>query len=143
MPNCKNCGSRITKFDKDRCPICGQINPIDTSSEQTIDITGVIGNSAELNLKKVKTRKKLILLSYTIGFSGAPLFYIGFKKIGFIWLAINVVLMLVPAVIIAIFQPFWLALIIALAVLVFLNAFIGTYFLIRHDFKDAHGELIK
>ena len=28
MPNCRNCGARITKFDKDICPVCGQKNPL-------------------------------------------------------------------------------------------------------------------
>ena len=25
MPICRNCNSRISKFDKDRCPVCGTI----------------------------------------------------------------------------------------------------------------------
>ena len=24
MPYCRNCGARITKFEKDICPVCGQ-----------------------------------------------------------------------------------------------------------------------
>ena len=39
MPNGKNCGARITKFDSDICPVCGFKHPIDVSKEETSDIT--------------------------------------------------------------------------------------------------------
>ena len=32
MPYCKNCGARITKFEKDICPVCGQKKPLEGAS---------------------------------------------------------------------------------------------------------------
>ena len=39
MPYCKNCGSRITKFDNDICPICGAKNPLEGVTSDTVEIT--------------------------------------------------------------------------------------------------------
>ena len=45
MPYCKNCGSRITKFDKEICPVCGEKKPLDGAVSDTVEIT------TELNVK--------------------------------------------------------------------------------------------
>ena len=39
MPYCKNCGARITKFEKDICPICGQKKPLEGATSDTVEIT--------------------------------------------------------------------------------------------------------
>ena len=40
MPNCRNCGARITKFDKDICPVCGTKNPLQGVGSETMEVTG-------------------------------------------------------------------------------------------------------
>ena len=39
MPTCRECHSRISKFDKDICPVCGAKNPLDGVTSDTIEIT--------------------------------------------------------------------------------------------------------
>lgn len=145
MPICKNCGSRITKFDKDMCPICGEKNPFNTESDQTQDITGVIGKVGnDLDLSKTRKRKTMIALAFSLGFAGAPLFYIGYIRNALVWVLINVVAIaaaiLIPTLI---GNPIWVGLIIMAGVLVLSNLVLGTLLSIKHNFKDSYGELIK
>ena len=145
MPICKNCGSRITKFDKDMCPICGERNPFDTESDQTQDITGVIGKLGnDLNLSKMRKRKTMIALAFSLGFAGAPLFYIGYIKNALVWVLINLILG-VASVLIPVLnkQPLWIGFVILAGVLVISNIILGTLLTVKHNFKDSYGELIK
>ncbi len=91
MPNCRHCGSRITKFDKDMCPVCGGKLPLDGVSSDTIEVTSEISLSNE----GFKTKKKLtfVLLSCLIGWTGASFYYLKQYKAGIIWLIINVALL--------------------------------------------------
>ena len=92
MPYCKNCGARITKFEKDICPICGAKHPLDGATSDTVEIT------TELNVHKKEAglhyqahyRITAFCLFAFLGWTGAGFFYLKFKKFGFIWLAINV-----------------------------------------------------
>ncbi len=144
MPICKNCGSRITKFDKDRCPICGEVNPFDTQDDQTQDITGVIGKlGSDLNLSKLRKRKTMIALAFTLGFTGAPLFYIGYVKNALVWVIINIVLACAAVFIPMINQPLWVGFVIMGGALILSNLILGTLLSIKHNFKDSYGELIK
>ena len=52
MPYCKNCGARITKFDKDLCPVCGAKKPLEGAHSDTIEIT------TELNVHNKEARKE-------------------------------------------------------------------------------------
>ncbi len=88
MPKCKNCGENITKFDKEICPFCGEKNPIDTTKEDTCDVTQTL-NTINLNTKEqihLKEHKKIInfVLCLFLGLFGADSFYLGFKKEGLI-----------------------------------------------------------
>ena len=62
MPNCRHCGARIEKFHKDRCPICGELNPLDGVSSETIEITSQIQKS-DIEYKKLKINKIESLIS--------------------------------------------------------------------------------
>ena len=42
MPNCRNCGARLSKFDTDLCPVCGIKNPLEGISSETVEITSQI-----------------------------------------------------------------------------------------------------
>ena len=48
MPVCRHCGTRITKFDTDRCPVCGELNPLEGVTSDTVEITTEIDLSDEL-----------------------------------------------------------------------------------------------
>lgn len=94
MPKCKYCGESITKFDKERCPFCGEKNPIDKNSEDTIDITQTVETFDDKCSNKYddfKPHKKSIcaLLSMVLGIFSLDLFYLGFIKEALIRIFIN------------------------------------------------------
>ncbi len=89
MPTCKNCHRNISKFDSDICPFCGEKNPIE-SSYKTKDVTQFVDPlSGEYELYKSKGKKTMIVLMMTLGLFGAPYFYIGKLKAGFISLLVS------------------------------------------------------
>ena len=144
MPNCKNCHSRISKFDKDFCPICGVEHPLDGATYDTIDITKEISLSEELKNVKIKKRLACILLSFFLGFLGIPFFYLNYKKVGFIVAGSSLGLfgLLLLVIILASHSWLWAILAPALVMLV-INIVIGIYFILRQNLKTYNGELVK
>ncbi|MGM9874160.1 MAG: NINE protein [Bacilli bacterium] len=143
MPNCKNCGARITKFDSDICPVCGYKHPIDRNGEETSDITSSF-NLPENSSIKVKQKKRIVtfLLSALLGFTGLPFFYLGYKKQGIISLICNVLYIAVVGIIltfVANFDPLVAFLLIALLSNYIINIIIGFIFLFKHNLKDKSG----
>ena len=90
MPYCKNCHSRIDRFDKDRCPICGTEKPFEGVSSDTVEITTNIDTSG-LNIDYHPRKRLTFLCLFLLGFTGAPMFYIYKKKAGFIFILFNLV----------------------------------------------------
>ena len=145
MPYCKKCHSRIDRFDKDRCPICGEVNPFDGVSSDTVEITTSIDTS---NLKDLdyhpRKRKVLLLLYIFLGFVGAPYFYCYRKKAGFIYCLIN--LALIAGV--ALLFYFLLETHIAIAIIVpfiidiVFNSMMGVYLFYKPSIKDGRGEFL-
>lgn len=145
MPVCKKCGARISKFDSDICPVCGEKNPLEGVSSETIEITSHIDiNPSEF--KDVKVRKKipLLLLSIFVGWSGAPFFYLKEIGLGFIWLAANIFFLNAIGVGIG-FTPlgFLFSYLIGIGVLYFLNISLGLVLFFKKPLKDKNGELVK
>ena len=145
MPICRNCKSRISKLDKDRCPICGEINPLDGVTSDTIEVTSDIDLSNEaFSDYKPKRRKTFLILSLVIGWTSAQFFYLKFFKLAFIALAINL------AMAAAFFFPFFfglhdvvLSIVAPICVLYGANIALGIYFYRRPTLKDAEGNLLK
>ena len=67
MYKCKKCHQALTKFDKDICPYCGTVRPLEGQSDETQDVTQII--EAE-NIKKDFIDYKPFLLA--IKTSAAP-----------------------------------------------------------------------
>ena len=70
MYKCKKCHQALTKFDKDICPYCGTVRPLEGQSDETQDVTQII--EAE-NIKKDfidYKPKKLLVYSFLLGFLG-------------------------------------------------------------------------
>lgn len=143
MPNCKNCGARITKFDNDICPVCGFKHPIDKNDEETSDITSSF-NLPENSSIKINQKKRIVafLLSSFLGFTGAPYFYLGYKKIGIISLISNIFLISLIGIILTFVFNFDFIisfLLIALLSDYIINIIVGLYFLFKHNIKDKSG----
>ena len=70
MYKCKKCHQALTKFDKDICPYCGTVRPLEGQSDETQDVTQII--EAE-NIKKDfidYKPKKLLVYAFLLGFLG-------------------------------------------------------------------------
>ena len=145
MPNCKNCGARISKFDDDMSPVCGTKKPLEGINSETIEITSQIdlNNFAE-GQKVVRRRKKLLLLFLVIGFVGAPFFYLKKKKAAILWLILNLVLLggLFALFFFAFKLHIAIAILIPILVVYFLNGVMGAIYHFLPDLKDGDGEFV-
>lgn len=144
MPNCKNCGARLTKFDKDICPVCGCKNPLDGVVSETVEITTEIDLSDE-NFSNYKPlyKKTLLLLFCLIGWTGAPFFYLKNKKWGLIYLLLNIALIAgvgVPLMFTSL--TFW-GLVIAFGVSYVTNIVIGIVFYFMNNLRDSGGNYVR
>lgn len=145
MPNCRNCGARLSKFDADLCPVCGIKNPLQGIDSETVEVTSQIDlNDMKEGQKVVRRRKSMILLFFTLGFTGAPFFYIKKALLGLVWLLCNL------AVIAGLFCLFYfaihahiaLAIVIPVVVVYAINAIVGAIYNFLPDLKDGEGEFI-
>src|SRR5574344_2807752 len=83
MPRCKYCKQMLSSLDKDICPFCGGLKPLDGQINETDDITKTIDPiTSECDEYHTKSRKITVLLWLFLGFSGAPLFYLKKPKAG-------------------------------------------------------------
>lgn len=145
MPNCRNCGARISKFDKDICPVCGTKDPLNGVSSDTAEVTAQVDLSNFKEGQKVlRRRKSLLFLFVSCGFTGAGYFYLKKLTMGLIWLLLN--LAILPALF-CLFH-YWLSLdiffAISLPILIvyFINAAVGFYFYLVRNLKDGEGEFV-
>ena len=147
MPYCKNCGARITKFEKDICPVCGQKKPLEGASSDTVEITTELNvHSKEAReVYKVHFRSVTFALFSLIGFTGAGLFYLRFRKYGFIWLATNLALLGIFIVLFGFTISFtsWIPYVASIAAIYILNIACGLFFIFKKDIKDGNGEFIR
>ena len=146
MPVCKNCGGRITKFDKDICPICGQANPFEEGYEETKDVTSVlVGAGEKLDTSHKKKKMTAFLYSALIGFTGMQFFYLGYKKNAYGWIGINLVIILVSQLVFTYGAniKWYFALLITVGIVYAVNILLGLVFLFLKDYKDYNGELVK
>ena len=145
MPVCRHCGSRITKFDKDRCPICGELNPLDGVNSDTVEITSNINITPDDFIDyKPKTKKTFLLLSCLIGWLGTQFFYLKYKRAGFIWLGVNLFVFLAG------FLPLFLgaknlvlAIVIPVLLMYIANIVLGLVIFFKPSFKDGNSNLLK
>ena len=94
MPVCRHCGTRISKFDKDRCPVCGELNPLEGVVSDTVEITSVINLSDELKQNYHPKKKTMFfILSSLIGWLGFQFYYLRYIKAGLIWMGINLLIL--------------------------------------------------
>ena len=145
MPNCRNCGARLSKFDTDLCPVCGIKNPLEGTNSETVEITSQIDLSEMKEGQKVlRRRKKMVAYFYTLGFTGLAFFYIKKYVLGLIWLIANL------AVIGALFAVFYfvthahvaVAIIVPIIMVYAFNAVMATIYNFLPDIRDGEGEFI-
>ena len=138
MPTCKNCGTPLDKGEK-VCPICQTPNPLGNHDEH-VDFTDTFKPvDPEYKLVKQKSRILAAVFGFFLGFSGAPFFYLGFKKTGILWAVLNVAV----GVCMVLFRALPWVLWVGGTLLVLGHLALGINYLIPHDQKDARGEYLK
>ena len=145
MPNCRNCKARISKFDKDICPVCGCPNPLEGVTSETVEITTQIDlNGFKEGQRVVRRRKMMLILFCVCGFTGAGFFYLRRKALGFIYLFLN--LLLLGGLFSVFYFPIQiglpLAIIIPFIIVYVINSAIGVVFRFLPDLKDGEGEFV-
>ena len=145
MPSCRNCGARLSKFDKDICPVCGAKNPLEGVSSETIEITSQVDLSGFVaGQKVVRRRKQMLILACAAGFTGASFFYLKRKGLGLLWLLANLVVIagLVCLFLLALKLAPWIAIVVPIAIAYVINAIVGVIYFYLPNLKDGEGEFV-
>jgi hypothetical protein len=145
MPVCRNCKSRISKFDKDICPICGAKFPLENAKSETNEVTSEIDVSRpEFSNAKPRYKKILLTLFFLLGFSGAPFFYLKFKKLGLLWLLLNCLSIGGASAFMFFASPlaYW-GILIAFAFVYLINIIVGIVYFKTDNLKDRNGEFVR
>ena len=142
MPICKNCKSRIDKFNKDRCPICGVENPFEGVTSDTIEIT----SSIDVDNMNFNPRKKKVFLLYSmlLGFFGVQFFYLYKTKLAIISSSTNIVVIVLGGFLLGYFTTFGYGagFGIFIALMFLINTLVGLYVFKKPNLKDGRGEFI-
>lgn len=145
MPNCRNCGTRISRFDKDLCPVCGTKSPLEGVNSDTMEITAQVDISGIKEGQKVLRRRRQVLLLFTLlGFSGVGLFYLKYKFKGLVWLLFS---LLLAASLFFIFYQLLLAglllsIFLTIGIVYFINISAGIFCYFIPNLKDGEGEYV-
>ena len=145
MPVCRSCGSRISKLDKDICPICGVAKPLKDVESKTVEITSEIDISSPEFSFHPRSRFVTFVLFFLLGWTGIGFFYNYYYKKGLIWTLLNLVIFGSIGVLLALPLHFgWLwGLLIPGISLYIINTLIGVVFLFKPDLKDGKGEFLR
>ena len=146
MPSCRNCHSRLTRFDKDICPVCGCKEPFLGMSTETNEITQEISSINDSNIQyEAKKRNFAVFLSVIGGFFGLPFYYLGFFMSGIIYLLISIIC--AGAIFLIMYFGGHLDLLISLCVpigLLFLSNIVLAFVIgLNKNLKDRHREFLK
>ena len=145
MPLCKNCHARISKFDKDICPVCGCKNPLDGVTSDTIEFThGIDGNNPEFKKHAPRKKKKALIYFCTLGWTGLGFYYLRFKPMAIvIWIIANLAFIGGIGCLFFFLTPLkGFGFLISLAICYVINAIVGVSYIVKPNRKDGQGELI-
>ena len=145
MPKCRNCNSRIDRFSKDRCPICGVEHPFDGVNSDTIEITTNIDvDSVDQEYYRPCRKRELFLFFCLLGIFGAPYFYLKKVKEGVIQLVCNVILIGLMSFLLAYFTSLSIgyAILVSIGSMYLLNIIFGFVVVSQPNLKDGNGEFV-
>lgn len=146
MPNCKHCGARIEKFNKDMCPICGGSSPLDGVISETVEITSQFDSTLLTDTDvKIKQKKIFMLLSIILGWFGAHFFYIYKIKKGLITLLFNLLLIITLFLLMNfVFKScITLSIIIPIILTLIINCLTSLILIKSHNFRDGNGNIVR
>ena len=145
MPNCRNCGSRLSRFDKDMCPICGAKDPFLGMTTETSEITTEIDTVSEIKDYKRKSKKIAMSLSILIGWTGLPFYYLKYIMTGILWMVVNILCLVTIfcAIYFGVHLDLLISILIPVGVIYLANIILGIIIVAKSDFKDGSGEFLK
>ena len=145
MPKCKNCNSRIDRFNKDRCPICGVTFPFEGMNSDTVEITTNIDvDSVDQDYYRPCRKRELFLFFALLGIFGAPYFYLKKAKEGLIQLISNAVIIGLMSFLLAYFTSLTIlySVLISIGSMYILNIIFGAIVVAQPNLKDGNGEFV-
>ena len=145
MPTCRNCGARLSKFDKDICPVCGTTDPLKGVASETVEITSQVDLSEfQEGQKVVRRRKKMLILFLTCGFTGLGFFYLKKKREALLYLVINLLLFTSGFLLLHLLAGLNIALSIILPIIAMyvMSAVFGLIYFYTPNLKDGEGEFV-
>ena len=146
MAKCKYCHENISRLDKEVCPFCGGVRPLEGTDTSTQDVTKVINTVGTDNVK-IKHKKRIIaaILAATLGIFGMQHIYLGkykkallFSSLCFSYIGL---LGLFDYFVVGL-KNIWAFLIPYFLVQGFLF-YVAFVFLTNHSIQDAHGEFLE
>ena len=145
MAQCKYCRASITRIDREVCPFCGGKRPLDGTDTSTQDVTKIVDQLE--NAVEIKHKKRIVaaFLAVFFGLFGAPHFYLGKVKKGFLTACICLGLIGVVGLILF-FAAKWhsvFAFLIPYFVVEAYSLFTAFVYLTRHNIQDSHGEFLE
>ena len=145
MPTCRNCGARLSKFDKDICPVCGTTDPLKGVNSETVEITSQVDLSGfQEGQKVVRRRKKMLILFLSLGFTGLGFFYLKKKRDALVYLFVNVLLFTSSFLLLYLLAHLHIALAIILPIVLMyvLSVIFGLVYYFTPNLKDGEGEFV-
>lgn len=146
MSKCKNCGANLSRLDKDICPFCGTLKPLEGQDDVTEDITKTF-DPIKLDLDNVKYKSRIVaaVLAMTLGVFGIHAFYLKKYKLGLALLITTIVF--VAGLGSALYFTGAIHNVLAFLIPYFVMevAMIGSglMILLRRDIVDGNGEFLK
>lgn len=150
MPICRECHSRISTHDKDMCPVCGCLHPLDGEgavASETIEMTQQL-DGTDPTLASAEPRKKTKTLLYfaLVGWLGIGFSYLRFKlQFVLLWALCNIVIIGgVGSLFLLVFKgsTAFVGYLISLGIVYLVNICIGLVYRFKPNMKDHSGELI-
>lgn len=145
MKKCKRCGTLLDE-NATVCTVCGIDHPCKDEPKKTeYDLTLAFDPMEQnTDLYRLKSRKKLLVFAWLLGFLGVPYFYMGYEKKGLLTLIISVLCM--GGAFLGLFLGLNSILYGAIAlgvILLIINIGFGVFFVRHASYKDVHGEYLR
>ena len=145
MAQCKYCHAALSRLDKEVCPFCGGKRPLDGTDTSTQDVTKIIDQLDHAESIKHKKRVVAALLAIFFGLFGAPHFYVGKPKKGFLMMslccsfiaAVGMILLFIVKL------PTVWSLLIPYFVVELYCIVTACIYLTNHSIQDSHGEFLE
>ena len=144
MPACRNCGARLTKFDREVCPVCGTKNPLMGVASETVEMTSFINMEQNKDFR-VKKKTTMLFYAFVAGFTGLPFFYLHDIKKGVICVVMNILYFIMSFILLSTVLGMTPVVTVVLNILMmyFVNSLVGIELYFKDSLKDGFGEFVR